>query len=90
MYCGSTKISELCIELQNSLMLNPQVGEERSVVLCAYSNSVFMEPKIEECLKSYYLCPSTYATSLLHYVKLSMISKKKFILYVASYWTFIH
>ena len=52
MYCGSTKISELCIELQNSLMLNPQVGEERSVVLCAYSNSVFMEPKIEECLKS--------------------------------------
>ena len=53
MFCGSTKISELCIELQNSLMLNPQVGEwARSVVLCASSNSVFMEPKIEEGLKS--------------------------------------
>ena len=35
MFCGSTKISELRLGLQNSLMLNPQVGEECSLV-CFY------------------------------------------------------
>ena len=35
MFCSSTKISELHLELQNSLMLNPQVGEECRLVLIA-------------------------------------------------------
>ena len=51
-FCGTTKINELCLELQNSLMLNQQVGKECSLVL---SDSILTEN----------VCPPTYAGFLL-------------------------
>ena len=43
MFCGTTKIYELCLELQNSLMLNQQVGEECILYLAIqYSLKTFV------------------------------------------------
>ena len=68
MFCGTTKIKNLCLELQNSLMLNQQVDEECSLVL---SNSIFTEN----------ICPHTYAGFLLYHIMHSVIRKKKLVLY---------